>query len=210
MSVPSLTRFKCCTKCAVTYPATTDYFRRHAECKYGVHSQCKTCKCIHDVAYGRANPEVRRAAQKRWEARNPDYVSPPLSEASRQRKREYNDKWRAENVERQRENIRAWGIRNRDRRLTNTRNRRARLKAAEGKHSLQDILDMLASQGGLCAYCEGRLGDGYEVDHMTPVSRGGTNDWSNLAITCATCNRQKHVKTAEEFMCQATLKWQPT
>jgi 5-methylcytosine-specific restriction endonuclease McrA len=31
------------------------------------------------------------------------------------------------------------------------------------------------------------------------LSRGGRNDWTNLAITCAVCNRSKGASTVEEF-----------
>ncbi len=59
---------------------------------------------------------------------------------------------------------------------------------------------MLNDQNGLCAYCETLIIDGHHVDHMIPLSRGGRNDWSNLAITCESCNLRKNNKTAEEFL----------
>ena len=42
-------------------------------------------------------------------------------------------------------------------------------------------------QEGLCAYCSKKL-DNYHVDHIYPLAAGGTNDISNLAISCPTCN----------------------
>jgi len=48
-----------------------------------------------------------------------------------------------------------------------------------------------------CAYC------GYpyptEVDHVMPVSRGGTDEPSNLAPACEPCNREKLDSTPEEW-----------
>lgn len=32
------------------------------------------------------------------------------------------------------------------------------------------------------------------VDHITPVSEGGTDDWDNLQTLCATCNSRKRFK----------------
>lgn len=52
-----------------------------------------------------------------------------------------------------------------------------------------------------CKYC-GQVGGKLEVDHMLPISRGGTNDLSNLVTACQHCNRQKHDKTVSEY-----LKW---
>lgn len=59
---------------------------------------------------------------------------------------------------------------------------------------------MYEDQGGLCAYCEAPLGVYYEVEHMTPLSRGGTDHWSNVAVACMPCNRSKGSMTTEEFM----------
>lgn len=37
------------------------------------------------------------------------------------------------------------------------------------------------------------------VDHKTPISRSGTNEYSNLGIAHIDCNRRKHNKTEEEY-----------
>lgn len=52
---------------------------------------------------------------------------------------------------------------------------------------------VLASTGGACAKCGSRLK--VEVDHVVPVSRGGTSDESNLQPLCRKCNRRKRVRT---------------
>ena len=49
-----------------------------------------------------------------------------------------------------------------------------------------------------CVYC-GSKDDILEVDHITPISKGGTNDLENLACSCRRCNRQKKDKSVEEF-----------
>jgi len=35
---------KICSKCKTEYPATTEYFYRHKECKYGLAARCKKCR----------------------------------------------------------------------------------------------------------------------------------------------------------------------
>ena len=43
-----------------------------------------------------------------------------------------------------------------------------------------------------CAYCGGASGDPVlKVDHVVPRSRGGTDQVSNLALVCRTCNEAK-------------------
>lgn len=49
-----------------------------------------------------------------------------------------------------------------------------------------------------CQYC-GKIGGILEVDHITPISKGGSNLPGNLATSCRKCNRQKKDKTIEEF-----------
>jgi|SRR6476661_547218 len=49
-----------------------------------------------------------------------------------------------------------------------------------------------------CAYC-GQRGGVLEVDHIQPVSKGGTNAYDNLTTACLKCNRRKRDKSAEEF-----------
>lgn len=37
-------------------------------------------------------------------------------------------------------------------------------------------------------------------EHLIPLSRGGNNTFDNSALSCISCNKRKHTKTAEEFM----------
>lgn len=75
----------------------------------------------------------------------------------------------------------------------------AKRRSAEGSFTAEDIKDLYATQGGSCYYCSVNIEAGYHVEHMTPLSRGGRNDVSNICLACAPCNLRKHTKTAEEF-----------
>jgi hypothetical protein len=44
-----------------------------------------------------------------------------------------------------------------------------------------------------CAYC-GKLSDTIEMDHIIPVSKGGTHTKCNVVPACRTCNRTKAAK----------------
>lgn len=49
-----------------------------------------------------------------------------------------------------------------------------------------------------CSYC-GATDTKLECDHIHPISKGGTNDLSNLVTACESCNRSKGSKTLEEW-----------
>ena len=49
-----------------------------------------------------------------------------------------------------------------------------------------------------CAYC-GIQKVAFQIDHIVPKSRGGTNGVTNLALACAPCNIKKGSRTALEF-----------
>ncbi len=54
-----------------------------------------------------------------------------------------------------------------------------------------------------CQYCSRSAGDLRDRecltrDHLVPLSRGGTNDWSNVTTACSTCNTRKGNRLPEE------------
>lgn len=53
---------------------------------------------------------------------------------------------------------------------------------------------------GRCTYCGVELTpDRFNVDHLLPRSRGGTDVESNLALSCVFCNSKKGSKTPAEW-----------
>jgi 5-methylcytosine-specific restriction endonuclease McrA len=79
------------------------------------------------------------------------------------------------------------------------RERRARRHGAGGWHGIEDVKRLYDEQGGRCFYCGKELQDKYELDHKTPLSRGGTEWPENLCCACELCNSRKQQRTAEEF-----------
>lgn len=51
---------------------------------------------------------------------------------------------------------------------------------------------------GRCEYCQSRADyatETFAVEHIIPVSRGGTDDLENLALACSGCNGHKYNRT---------------
>jgi len=52
---------------------------------------------------------------------------------------------------------------------------------------------------GPCYWC-GAITDKLTIDHLTPVSRSGKHELSNLQAVCVSCNCSKSNRTAEEYI----------
>lgn len=129
--------------------------------------------------------------------------------------------WRAAHVEQARASARAWAAANPEKNAAAEKAWRAanqdKIRAARAAQYARDSAPKRARQqtrrtsapmtaalirgvtdqcDGLCSYC---LQPGASIDHVLPVSRGGSNDPSNLVLACGPCNSRKGAKTPLEF-----------
>ncbi len=133
----------------------------------------------------RRNAEKARAAMRRWRERHPqEHLAESHAYYQRNRARvdERNMRYTREHPDVRR------AIRSR---------RRALAAGAAGSFTAAEWRALVERHGARCAYCggEGPL----EIEHRVPLSRGGTNDISNIVPACRGCNARKHDKTDEEF-----------
>lgn len=138
-----------------------------------------------------SNLAGRRKDEKRWRDANIEKHRQADREEykkNREAKCAKSRRWRAENPEKWHELQRV---------------RRARKLGAGGTHTLAEIRGIFDQQGGLCAGCQIPLvktGKGkYHVDHIQPISRGGSDDASNLQLLCPPCNYSKSAKDPYEW-----------
>lgn len=136
----------------------------HVCSRYAVSGQCLECS---------------RLQVKRYDERD----RAERATAARERRRQ--------NVEVARARLKAWQQANPDIMRAGTIRRRARQAGAEGSHTAADVAALLAAQRGGCGYCGVSIRKGYEVDHIIPLSKGGSNWPRNLILACAPCNRRK-------------------
>lgn len=102
--------------------------------------------------------------------------------------------------EKQREYGRQYARDNLEKMKAHTRNRRARLRDAEGTHTAADVLRILEVQGFRCFWCGDDLSGGrHTVDHYIPIIRGGSNGPENIVGACATCNYTKRDMMPDAF-----------
>lgn len=177
-------------------------------CRYGHvderrtdNSSCLTC----------ANEQVKRTYKN-----NPDIARKTVERATR---------WAQENKERAAENKRrsaaakgkrihppsdqwspsrkaarrAWLTENAELVRTLKRNRKAKIRDAEGFFTVADAARIRLLQKDRCAYCPTDLKGGGHLDHIKSISKGGSNWPANLQWLCAPCNLSKGAKEPSDF-----------
>lgn len=60
--------------------------------------------------------------------------------------------------------------------------------------------EVLDRDGHACKWCA--AGDNLEIDHIVPISKGGTGAKENLQVLCRACNRSKRAKSVEQLATQ--------
>jgi len=81
---------------------------------------------------------------------------------------------------------------------------RERVRRYRAKRALDDgswfvlCARVYERDGKVCSYC-GDTGGPFEIDHMTPVSQGGSNDLDNLTVACKPCNASKAGRALEDW-----------
>lgn len=181
---------KVCTRCGDEKPLEEFYKEKLG--KFGRRSKCITCYKEVSSEYSKKNwaegkrndPVKAREARKRWEDRNPEF------------RKEYGKRYRAENKDllnakrrskyASRPEYKAYVLRY-------VHKRRNRLEAAVGTFTTAEWLDILKKSGNRCLV-PGCTNDDITVDHVVPISKGGSNTADNLQPLCRHHNAVKHDK----------------
>ncbi|NBV99676.1 MAG: HNH endonuclease [Proteobacteria bacterium] len=71
---------------------------------------------------------------------------------------------------------------------------------ATGDYSKADIEKIRINLDDKCFFCSKELNNTGEIEHLKPISRGGSNDPKNLTLSCLNCNREKTNKTLNEYI----------
>lgn len=162
-----------------------------------------------------ANPEKNRGYKRKWATNNQDKIrahrvavapiisiknkeryranGEPIKDRARNRWRNLTPEQRLEHNKKRRERY----AKNPDIRNIPAILRQATDRVGFGKITKLEWKEVCEKYGNKCYYC-GSTGK-ITLEHLLPVSRGGTNELSNLRPACPSCNYSKHNKTPEEY-----------
>ena len=124
-------------------------------------------------------------------------------EENKEKSRNYQAKHYEENKDSYRENSKKWNKKNPDKVKASKKEYRAKKFQAPSEPWTPN--EIAAAGTGKCPYCGRQIGIIYDssimhIDHVIPLSRGGTNLIENLEPVCVRCNLSKSNKTKEEFL----------
>ncbi len=185
---------KKCSKCGSLGP-----FYKDRQKSDGLTSWCKKCVNTRVEQWKEKNPERAKEIVREWDALHPD------------RHRERSVQWVREHKERNRNNQKRWLSEHPNKAFEYTkkyfsthpeklkelkRNRYALKKKAIGKIKSSEWKNVVEKYGNKCIYpgCENTK---VTMDHIIPLSLGGTHTIDNVQPLCHSHNSRKHIKTTD-------------
>lgn len=193
---------KTCTDCKETKPL--EDFGPEKRGKHGRRSKCRPCMRERTQTY-EARPEVAQRKKERreqWYRDNPDY-NRKYYEENRERVQELNRQWKIANPDYMPEYLAKYLPEYAQRPEVREANRIKsinRYRGLVGKLP-KDCMDILVKKYG--ERCMNPDCDGDDsiltIDHVIPVSRGGSNTMDNVQILCYTCNRRKGNRNEADY-----------
>lgn len=173
-----------CKKCATRKPI--DAYGVDASATLGRRATCSACRNFQMAGYYDLNADRIKSRVSQYRESRPEVV---------------------------RESERARYARHREKRIElaveHTHVRRARLRSVAADRGITHAA-LRDRDGTVCRYCSREMdfsrakrgeatGLRANIDHVIPVSKGGTHTWGNVVLACRDCNYSKGAKSLDEW-----------
>lgn len=154
----------------------------HLADRYTKSGKCVDCAKI----------DVRSQSRK-------DYFKNLYIENGEQRRQQVRDAYH-KNKEHYKAKVKDWQDNNKEKVSRYKRNNKYKRRIAESEGASNKILNKWESkQPKVCYICGCSCVSDYHIDHIIPISRGGSHYEGNWGIACRTCNLQKSSLLLMEF-----------
>ena len=187
---------KQCSKCKELKPFSEYYKRKNR--KSGYQSSCKKCEIERTQKWIKENQESVKEKEKTRYYANKDFFNKQSRIYHSQNRETINQRRRQkhiENIEHEKQINKLWKKNNPELVRNQSAKRRAN-KKNNGKYKVtkKELTKLYSSN---CFYCG--KNKSIEIDHVIPLSRGGTHSIGNLVSACRNCNARKNNKTIMEW-----------
>jgi len=192
---------KKCSKCGKWKDRESEFGKRK-EARDGRKSRCKACDAQVTQNWRERNPDKAKHGVlervRKWYADNKERAKENRRKRYLQNteiERERNSKWKAEHKEQHREGSRRWQANHPENVKARSHNRRAQIKASDGKFTALEWRALKEFYGFACLCC-GRREPEIKLtpDHVLPLVLGGSNSIDNIQPLCLSCNSRKGAK----------------
>jgi len=184
------------------------------------------CHSCYNEQWQKANPEKNRKSQRKWQQNNPEKHKKMVREwrknnpeykkqywqknkeelqkefrkyyqINKEREKERKRKWEKNHPDKIREYGQKWTKNNPDK--IREKNLKRRTKGTIKRGIISKLINENIFKYGIitCEKCKKECENNFHVDHIVPISRGGTNDYSNLQILCQYCNLSKRTNITD-------------
>lgn len=184
---------KVCSKCNCTKSLT--FFGVRKSNPDGLQKWCIPCLREYNLAYYNNNKERLKQNVLKWCAENREAsrsIKDKWSKANPEKQMTAIKRWQEQNEEQFKATKKKWREDNKDVLRIHCVNRRRKL--AGGTLPKDIAVKLMEKQGGICNCCLKPLNGDYHIDHIIPISKGGTNTEDNVQLLHSRCNLVKNDK----------------
>lgn len=192
--------YKYCCQCGETKPVSEFYKNRSK--RDGLDSYCKKCNKENQKAYKAADPNFQEKAYiriRKWINENKerfDETSRKWRERNPERVHKIKRKYHEANREKVVAVTKNWFEAHPEKRREYNQNRLAYKRGGEGKITAQEWEDLKAKYGNRCIV-PGCTNTDVTMDHVVPLSMGGTHTIDNIQPLCGHHNYTKNTKVID-------------
>lgn len=177
-----------------------DFYRVKAK-GGALHCWCKQCVCERTNARKAEKKSQILAEAKAYREANPDRIREAKKKCYAAKIDVYREKSRQNRLKdpaKMRERARQWKLNNRERVYDAIHRRRAR-KLGNGPVDRIDRVIVHSRDHGRCWLCREPVKQtDMHLDHVVPLSKGGTHTYDNVRTSCAACNLRKGARMPAE------------